>query len=527
MPKFGLSMEEGTIANWLVKEGDSISKGQAIAEINSEKLTNNAEAEEDGVLLKILVQEDETVTCGTPIAIMGQAGEDIGSLASEGAAAESAADNADAAPVSAAAVPDGVHMIPMQKFGLSMEEGTIASWLVKEGDMISKGQAIAEVNSEKLTNNAESEFDGVLLKIIVAEDESAACGETIAIIGPAGTDVSGLTGQAASATAPEAAPVETTSAPAAKPAADVVITPRAKKYAEEKGLAYAHIVGTGIGGAITIDDVKKNGKPAAEVKIEKPAPAPAAPAKPAAAPTPAKPAPSQIKAPVLPGDNVMAMSQMQMAICKGMYSSLQGSAQITIATESNVENLTKVYKSLKGKYKASGIKLSYTALLVKAVAMALENHEAVRTQYVDEKHVKIVNKIDIGVAVDVPNGLIVPVIRDANLKDLRSICIDLADISERAKENKLTQDDLGGAVITITNLGMFNITYFTPILNAPETAILGTGAIIEKPVIHDGGIFIEHVMNLSLTHDHRISNGAPCARFLKEVSDNLQDFKWM
>ena len=171
--------------------------------------------------------------------------------------------------------------------------------------MISKGQAIAEVNSEKLTNNAESEFDGVLLKIIVAEDESAACGETIAIIGPAGTDVSGLTGQAASATAPEAAPVETTSAPAAKPAADVVITPRAKKYAEEKGLAYAHIVGTGIGGAITIDDVKKNGKPAAEVKIEKPAPAPAAPAKPAAAPTPAKPAPSQIKAPVLPGDNVM------------------------------------------------------------------------------------------------------------------------------------------------------------------------------------------------------------------------------
>ena len=217
---------------------------------------------------------------------------------------------------------------------------------------------------------------------------------------------------------------------------------------------------------------------------------------------------------------------MEQAVCKGMYNSLQGTAQTTLATEVNVEKLTKVYKSLKGQYTAAGVKLSYTALLVKAVAMAIENHEGIRTQYVDDKHVKIVSKIDIGIAVDVPGGLIVPVIRDANLKDLRTICMDLADISERAKAGKLTANDMGGACTTITNLGMFDITYFTPVLNTPETTILGLGAIIEKPVIRDGGIFIEHVMNMSITHDHRVANGAPCARFLQEVNKNLQDFKW-
>lgn len=586
MPKFGLSMEEGTIAEWLVKEGDYISKGQAIAEVNSEKLTNNAESEFEGTLLKILVEVDDTVECGTPIAIIGEAGEDISALLG-GEAAPAPAPAPEAAPAAPAdpakaAADANVKLVPMPKFGLSMEEGTIAEWLVKEGDHISKGQAIAEVNSEKLTNNAESEFEGTLLKILVDVDETVECGTPIAILGEPGTDISAFTGGApAAAPAPEAAPAAPAAAPAPAPAApvNVNITPRAKKYAEEKGLSYAHIKGTGIGGAITIDDVKKNGVskdapakdpadvnitprakkyaeennllyahitgtgiggaitiadvkangiPATKAEPAAPAAAPAAPAPaavPAAAPKASGAAP-QVAATVQDGDQIIKMSSMQQTICKAMYNSVHGTAQARIMTEINVENLTKLYKQLKPKYSAVGVKLSYTAFIVKAVAMALENHEAVRTQYVDDKHIKITNKIDIGVAVDVPNGLVVPVIRDANLKDLRQICIDLSDIVDRAKNNKLTSDDFGGGITSITNLGMYNVTYTTPVLNGAEPTILGCGSIFEKPVIKNGGIFIEHVMNLTITHDHRISNGGPVARYLKEVSDNLSDFKW-
>ena len=221
------------------------------------------------------------------------------------------------------------------------------------------------------------------------------------------------------------------------------------------------------------------------------------------------------------------MTPMQSAVCKGMMNSLQGSAQITIATEADVTNLVKVYKSIKGKYKNAGVKLSYTAMLIKSVAQALENHPAMRMTVADANHIKTTARISIGCAVDIPDGLIVPVIRDANLKDLRTICLELADLTERAKAGKLNSDELGNASITITNLGMFGITYFTPIINAPEGAILGVGAILEKMMVKDGGFYPGSVMNLSLTHDHRVINGAPAARFLQEVITGLQDFKWL
>ena len=226
-------------------------------------------------------------------------------------------------------------------------------------------------------------------------------------------------------------------------------------------------------------------------------------------------------------DVIVKMSTMETAIAKAMQNSLQTTAQATIATEAEITELVRVYKQLKGKYTNAGVKLSYTAMLIKAVAMALENHKALRSTMADENHIKISSRIHIGVAVDIPGGLIVPVIRDANMKDLRTICLELSDLTQRAKDNKLTSDQLGGATITITNLGMFGITYFTPVLNVPESAILGVGAIIEKLMVKDGGFYPASVMNFSLTHDHRIVNGAPAARFLKEVTASLQDFKWV
>ena len=430
-----------------------------------------------------------------------------------------------------------VTAVKMPKFGLSMEEGTVASWLVHEGDTVKKGDALAEINSEKLTNTAEAPADGIVRKIVLQEEDTAPCGALICVLADAADEdisavLSGSTADEADKQADEQAAVPAAAEPAAQiaavpPAGEVKITPRAKKRAEELGLEYAHITGTGIDGAITIADLKRFGRPksaapAADMHPPVQVPSAAAPLQEISS----APAVQPVYASVCEGDQIIKMSPMQSTICKSMFASMSTSAQTTLATEANVQNLVNVYRAIKGKYTAAGIKLSYTAMIIKAVAMALENHPAVRAQMVDDKHFKICSQIDIGVAVDVPAGLIVPVIRQANLKDLRTICVELAELTDKAKAGRLEQTDLGGAVTTITNLGMFGVTYFTPVLNAPESTILGVGSIIRKPVEHDNGIFMESVMNLSLTHDHRVSNGAPCARYLQEVVSGLQNFQW-
>lgn len=445
-----------------------------------------------------------------------------------------------------------VTKVIMPKFGLSMETGVLGSWLVEEGASVTKGSALAEITTDKITNTCEAPKDGILRKILLPEGEEAACGEAIAVLADtADEDISAecvgsqSEGGAFADSAEQAAaasPVPEKAAPA-----DIKITPRAKKVAEEQGLEYSHIQGTGLLGAITISDLKKHGIPrkdiagaasvsAAPASASVPASAsglasasaPASASGPSTASAPAA-APKAVfdTRPCEGEDVIVKMSTMETAIAKAMQNSLQTTAQATIATEAEITELVRVYKQLKGKYTNAGVKLSYTAMLIKAVAMALENHKALRSTMADENHIKISSRIHIGVAVDIPGGLIVPVIRDANMKDLRTICLELSDLTQRAKDNKLTSDQLGGATITITNLGMFGITYFTPVLNVPESAILGVGAIIEKLMVKDGGFYPASVMNFSLTHDHRIVNGAPAARFLKEVTASLQDFKWV
>lgn len=449
-----------------------------------------------------------------------------------------------------------VTKVIMPKFGLSMETGVLGSWLVEEGASVTKGSALAEITTDKITNTCEAPKDGILRKILLPEGEEAACGEAIAVLADtADEDISAECGGSQSEEgafadsgeqAAAASPVPEKAAPA-----DIKITPRAKKVAEEQGLEYSHIQGTGLLGAITISDLKKHGIPRKDIAgAASVSAAPASASVPASASAPASasvtasasaPAsgPSTASAPAAAPkavfdtrpcegeDVIVKMSTMETAIAKAMQNSLQTTAQATIATEAEITELVRVYKQLKGKYTNAGVKLSYTAMLIKAVAMALENHKALRSTMADENHIKISSRIHIGVAVDVPGGLIVPVIRDANMKDLRTICLELSDLTQRAKDNKLTSDQLGGATITITNLGMFGITYFTPVLNVPESAILGVGAIIEKLMVKDGGFYPASVMNFSLTHDHRIVNGAPAARFLKEVTASLQDFKWV
>ena len=445
--------------------------------------------------------------------------------------------------------------IVMPKFGFSMELGTLTKWLVKVGDPVKRNDPIAEIESEKLTNTAKSSIEGVVAALLMEAGGEAPCGVPIAIIAEAGEDINAVAAAAADkviASAPAASPAAA-AASSAKSGPAAAVTPRAQVLAERRGIDAGSLKGTGTGGAVTIDDVRAAGAGGAAEPKELPAITPKAlkyaeendldysgvkgtgrlglvtikDLKEQAVKKVHAPAP-EVSAPARPLEGgEFAMNNMQKAIFKSMYSSLQETAQMTQHTDADMAAAKALYKELKGKYAQAGYKLTYTAMIIKAVAMALEDHEAIRTQVVDDKTLKILEKIDIGVAVDVPGGLVVPVIREANLKDLRTICRDLADISERARNKTLVEEDFGGAVMTISNLGAQGVRYFTPILNRPESAILGTGAILDTPVVVDGGIFVHPVLGLSLTYDHRVINGAPAARFLADIKKNLADFRWI
>lgn len=405
----------------------------------------------------------------------------------------------------------------MPKFGLSMEEGTIGEWLVREGEAVKKGDRLVSINSEKLTNDALAPEDGVLVRIVAAEGDTLACGERIAILAQPGEqwNAESLPGKKG---APESAAPAAAAAPVQAPVVSTPktskITPRAKKLADEKGISYDHIEGTGINGMITVEDLLRLGKPNVEEK-----PVPVSNATPA---TPVQP----VYAPI-GNDPIIKMSPMQSTISRSMSQSMATAAQTTLTSEVEVSGLVATYRSIKDRYTAAGIKLSYTAMIIKAVAHALENHPDARTMTVDGKTCWTMSHMNIGVAVDVPDGLIVPVIRDVNIKSLKVVCDELLDLSERARKNRLVESELGNATITVTNLGMYGVTFFTPILNLPESTILGVGAIVEKPVARNGGFAIAPMLSLSLTHDHRINNGAPVARFLAEIVSSLNDFKWI
>lgn len=417
--------------------------------------------------------------------------------------------------------------VKMPKFGLSMEDGTIGTWLIEEGAIVNKGDELLEIETDKITNTVEATESGVLRKILFAEGEVVNCGEIICIIADKNEDISGLNPIVKTDIKKEEDNLILDEITEVKNLeVEKKITPRAKKIAEEKGINYSNIEGTGIHGAITIDDLKNFMNKNLEEKVIETNQSKVA-EKGVRQDATSIPQIKSSKTVIGENDVVIKMTQMQNVIAKKMHESLLTTAQTTIATELEITNLTKVYRSLKEKYKNAGVKLSYTALIIKAVAQALENHPKLRTQVFDENHFKINDEINIGVAVDIPNGLVVPVIKNANLKDLRTICIELSDLSERAKNNQLTQDEMSNGTITITNLGMFGITYFTPVLNTPESAILGIGSIIEKVLVKDGAFYAGSVMNMSLTHDHRVVDGAPGARFLQEVTQNLLDFRWM
>jgi pyruvate dehydrogenase E2 component (dihydrolipoamide acetyltransferase) len=402
------------------------------------------------------------------------------------------------------------YKVVMPRYGATMEEGTVNFWMVKEGSAVSKGDVLGEIAIEKLTNELLAEQDGVVLKLLVEEGATVACGEPILILGAAGETVDDLPASSQPAEkigGGEPAKKEVLPAVQEKEAAQKgngayrespAITPKAAKLAEELGVDYHFIEGTGRLGMITREDILAA---QAGAKIS-----------------------DSVSSPTqsMPGAETRKMSMMELSVAKAMESSLQSTAQTTICIDMDATALIRSYQLHKEEFNRRGIKLSYTAILLKAVAAALVQHGVLRT-VIEGSNLVTRGEINIGVAVDIPDGLVVPNIKNANQKDMSQIASELEDLSDRARRNSLTQDELSGGIFTISNLGMFGIKYFTPILKPGESGILGVGTLQEVVQVQNGGLFIKPVMNLSLTHDHRIVNGAPGARFLQTIQQTINE----
>ncbi|MBQ3373502.1 MAG: 2-oxo acid dehydrogenase subunit E2 [Oscillospiraceae bacterium] len=428
----------------------------------------------------------------------------------------------------------------MPKLGLTMTEGTIDEWKKKVGDTVAKGEIVYSVATDKLTNDVESEVDGVLLQILVPEGETVPCKTVVGWIGAAGEAVPGAEAvipAGGEAPAPEAA----APAPAARPAGEYVpATPYAKKLAKEKGIDLAAVPASGYKGVVVARDVESF-KPVA-------APAAAAPAEEKTKSSPlaekiaadlgidlaeVKAAHGRVlaedilkylentreKAETGAGDReeVKPMSGMRKAIAKNMLNSVQTSPTVTFNLSIDMTEMKRYREQLK----AEEIKVSYTDLLVKFVSKALTEFPLLNCSVVDNK---IVYKhyINMGVAVALDNGLVVPNIVDADKKSLQEISAEVKELAKLAREGKLPPEKLRGGTFTITNLGMYGIESFSPIINQPEVAILGVNTMEDKVVVRNGEICIRPIMNLSLTADHRVVDGSVAAQFLQRVKSLME-----
>lgn len=518
MPRLSDTMEEGTVASWLKKVGDKVSEGDILAEIETDKATMEFESFYEGTLLHIGIAEGETAEVDKLLAIIGEEGEDISALLAGGGASEAEAaaeeevaeapsETNDGGGDAAAEIPEGVSIITMPRLSDTMEEGTVASWLKKEGDTIEEGDILAEIETDKATMEFESFYSGTLLKIGIPEGGTANVDALLAIIGPAGTDVSNIS-MAPKASAPEApkpeAPTptpepakkaETASAPmvVASTNGRIFASPLAKRLAEEKGISLASVRGSGENGRIIKRDIE-NFQPSA----------------------------AGVAAYVPVGEETfeeVANSQMRKTIAKRLGESKFTAPHYYLTIELDMDNAIASRAAINS---APDVKISFNDMIVKACAMALRKHPQVNSQWAD-KVTRIAKHIHIGVAVAVDDGLVVPVLKFADGMTFSQIGASVKELAGKARDKKLTPDEMQGSTFTVSNLGMFGIKEFTSIINQPNSAILSVGAIVEKPVVKNGAIAIGNTMTVTLACDHRTVDGATGAKFLQTLKQYIEN----
>ncbi|MGL2967578.1 2-oxo acid dehydrogenase subunit E2 [Flavobacterium sp. XGLA_31] len=529
MPRLSDTMTEGTVATWLKKVGDKVAEGDILAEIETDKATMEFESFNSGTLLYIGIKEGETAAVDSLLAIIGKEGEDISALIAGGSAPAATPEakteapapaEAPATPTAAATLPKGVVVVTMPRLSDTMTEGTVATWLKKVGDEVKEGDILAEIETDKATMEFESFNSGTLLYIGINEGQSAPVDSVLAIIGPAGTDITGVAENFKKGGASAPAATETASAPVATaaPIAEattatgrIFASPLAKQIAASKGINLAQVKGTGENGRITKSDVENFSPSAAQA-----APAAVATEAPQATAAPA------VKPFVPAGEKFseeIKNSQMRKTIARRLAESKFTAPHYYLTIEVSMDEAMKSRAVINT---VPDTKVSFNDMVVKACAMALKKHPQVNSQWREDAMI-INHHVNIGVAVAVEDGLVVPVLNFTDQMSLSQIGAAVKDLAGKAKNKKLTPAEMEGSTFTVSNLGMFGIQSFTSIINQPNSAILSVGAIEEKPVVKNGQIVVGNTMTLTLACDHRTVDGATGAQFLQTLRIYLEN----
>jgi 2-oxoglutarate dehydrogenase E2 component (dihydrolipoamide succinyltransferase) len=554
MPALGESVSEGTVTRWLKAEGDHVAMDEPLLEVSTDKVDTEIPSPVAGVLQKIVVAVDQTVPVGAELAVIAD------SANASAPAPAAAAPTPPPAPavsepvisnpvaevpaqvvtpvvaVEAPAAPSAGTVITMPALGESVSEGTVTRWLKNVGDSVAVDEALLEVSTDKVDTEIPSPVAGTLLAIDVPVDTTVPVGARLALIGAAGGAVVSTPAPvvptpvaSAPVTPPPApvapvtpvavAPVTPPPAPVAVPAApvqpaDAYVTPIVRKLANDLGVNLASVRGTGVGGRIRREDVESAAPRAA-------APASSAPA--TQAPRAAAPV---VAASPLRGTTV-TMSRLRKVIAARMVESLQVSAQLTTVIEVDVTKIARLRDRSKATFEArEGVKLSFLPFFAVATCEALKQHPVLNSS-VEGDQIIYHGAEHLGVAVDTERGLLVPVIHNAGDLNMGGVARKIADLAARTRDNKVTPDELGGGTFTLTNTGSRGALFDTPIINQPQVAILGLGAVVKRPMVvkgDDGGesIAIRSMVYLGLSYDHRVVDGADAARFLVTLKERLE-----
>ena len=535
MPRLSDTMTEGVVATWLKKVGDKVQTGDILAEIETDKATMEFESFHDGVLLHIGINEGETAPVDTLLAIIGKEGEDITSLLNGGVNQPKVEETTTKEETSAVSennttetiLPKGVVVVTMPRLSDTMTDGTVATWLKKIGDKVSEGDILAEIETDKATMEFESFNAGTLLYIGVAEGQTAAVDSILAILGPEGTDVTDLAKNytkdavvAAKKEAPaEDVDTQNTSSASSSNQEEVFsndnkrifASPLAKKMADDKGFDLSKIKGSGENGRITKSDVENYQPTSQSIEVPKPQN------------LTSEANQQAIVKPFVPAGEKMVEeiknSQMRKTIAKRLSESKFTAPHYYLTIEVSMDDAMAsrtVINSL------PDTKVSFNDMVIKACAMALKKHPKVNSQWKDEATF-INHHVNIGVAVAVEDGLVVPVLNFTDQMSLSQIGNSVKDLATRARNKKLQPAEMEGSTFTVSNLGMFGISEFTSIINQPNAAILSVGAIIEKPVVKNGQIMVGNTMTVTLACDHRTVDGATGAQFLQTLRQFLEN----
>ena len=528
MPRLSDTMTEGTVATWLKKVGDTIKEGDILAEIETDKATMEFESFNSGVLLHIGIEAGQTAPVDSLLAIIGKESEDISALLAGGAPAPKAEATpaietpAASAPQATVEIPAGVKVITMPRLSDTMTTGTVATWLKKVGDTVKEGDMLAEIETDKATMEFESFNAGTLLFIGIQEGESAPVDSVLAIIGPAGTDIAGIaenhskggdssfseqakqaTVVAKTETAAPVAPSQPAQETTTSDNGRIFASPLAKQIAKDKGISLSQVKGSGENGRIVKSDVENftASAPVTTTQTTSQAETQTIPA--------AKP--------FVPAGEVVTEeiknSQMRKIIAKRLAESLFTAPHYNLTIEVSMDEAMKSRAMINS---VPDTKVSFNDMVIKACAMALKKHPKINSQW-KEDAITINHHVNIGVAVAVEDGLVVPVLRFTDAMSLSQIGGSVRDLAGRAKTKKLLPNEMEGSTFTVSNLGMFGIVEFNSIINQPNSAILSVGAIIEKPVVKNGQIVVGNTMMLSLACDHRTIDGATGAQFLQTL----------